>query len=509
MKPIIRRQLDQRKRGIAKRLEPFIGGTEPRPGGRPEFSGPRPTYEIAERAEAIPCGGIGVVHQLVRAIGLPQMVDEQLQLLKRHRPYHESDHILNIAYNLLAGGQVLDDIEVQRNDAALLKALGARAIPDPTTAGDFCRRFDEDSIWKLMGIINQARLVVWQRSARDFSQETARIDADGSIVPTTGECKQGMDISYNGIWGYHPLLISLANTREPLFIVNRSGNRPSHEGAPAALDQTIELCRRAGFADILLRGDTDFSMTAHLDRWTDAGVRFVFGYDATAAFVNRAENQGLHDYQELVRKADQAFRRQRAKQPRVKEEIVRERGYRNLRLLAEDTAEFEHQPTKAKRSYRIVVLRKLVQEERGQLTTGWNYRYFFFITNDRKLTQDEVVAEAHQRCDQENTIEQLKNGARSLHAPLNTLEANWAYMVIASLAWSLKSWFALLLPVSPRWRERHEAERERVLRMDFRTFLRALILVPAQIIESGRQLIFRLLAWRPDLPVLFRLLDAL
>ena len=486
-----------------------MGGTEPRQEGRPEFDGPRPRYEIAERAEAIPCGGIGAIHQLVRSVGLPQALDGQLQLLKRYRPYHESDHILNIAYNLLAGGRVLDDIEDQRNDLAYLKALGARAIPDPTTAGDFCRRFDEAAIWRLMAIINATRLVVWWRSERDFSQETARIDADGSIVPTTGECKQGMDMSYNGIWSYHPLLISLANTREPLFIVNRSGNRPSHEGAPAALDLAIELCTRAGFADILLRGDTDFSMTAHLDRWTDAGVRFVFGYDATAAFVNRAENQGLHDYQELARKADQEFVRRRAKQPRVKEEIVRERGYLNKRLLLEDTAEFDHQPTKAKHSYRIVVLRKLIQEERGQVSIGCDYRYFFFITNDRALPQDEVIGEAHDRCDQENILKQLKNGVRALHAPLNTLEANWAYMVIASLAWTLKAWFALLLPVSPRWRKRHEAERDRVLRMDFRTFLRALILVPVQIIESGRQLIFRLLAWRPDLPILFRLLDAL
>jgi hypothetical protein len=486
-----------------------MGGTEPRQEGRPEFDGPRPTYEIAERAEAIPCGGIGAIHQLVRSVGLPQALDGQLQLLKRYRPYHESDHILNIAYNLLAGGRVLDDIEGQRNDLAYLKALGARAIPDPTTAGDFCRRFDEAAIWRLMAIINATRLVVWWRSERDFRQETARIDADGSIVPTTGECKQGMDMSYNGIWGYHPLLISLANTREPLFIVNRSGNRPSHEGAPAALDLAIELCTRAGFADILLRGDTDFSMTAHLDRWTDAGVRFVFGYDATAAFVNRAENQGLHDYQELARKADEAFVRRRAKQPRVKEEIVRERGYLNKRLLLEDTAEFEHQPIKAKRAYRIVVLRKLIQEERGQLTTGCDYRYFFFITNDRSLAQHEVVAEGHERCDQENIIEQLKNGARALHAPLNTLEANWAYMVIASLAWTIKAWFALLLPVSPRWRERHEHDQQLVLRMDFRSFLQQLILIPAQIICRARQLIFRLLAWRPRLPILFRLLDAL
>jgi len=507
VKPIIRDQLDRRKRGIQKRLKPFIGGTKPR-AERPEFSGPSPTYEVSSRCEAISCGGIGAIHQLARRVGLPRQLD-RLALLKEYRPYHESDHILNIAYNLLAGGQVLDDIEVRRNDVAFLKALGARAIPDPTTAGDFCRRFDPEKVWQLMDLVNEVRRVVWHRSARDFSCETARIDADGSIVPTTGECKGGMDLAYNGIWGYHPLLITLANTREPLFIVNRSGNRPSHEGAPAVLDRAIELCRKASFTDILLRGDTDFSMTTHLDRWDDDGVRFVLGYQSSKTFMEQAENPPSA-YLELLRRADEVFgRKKRKKQPRIKQQIVHERGYYNQRLVEEDTAEFEYRPTKATRAYRIVVLRKLIHEEHHQRSLGNNYRYFFFITNDRNLTRDEVVAEAHERCDQENIIQQLKGGVRALHAPLNNLEANWAYMVIASLAWTLKAWFALLMPVTPRWRERHKADLERVLRMDFRTFLQHFMLIPAQIIATGRRLVFRLLAWRPDLPLLFRLLDAL
>jgi hypothetical protein len=249
-------------------------------------------------------------------------------------------------------------------------------------------------------------------------------------------------------------------------------------------------------------------MTAHLDRWDAAGVRFVFGYDANPAFVDRAENVHSGDYEELVRKADEVFAQPRAKQPRIKEEIVRERGYLNKRLLAEDTAEFEHRPTKSKKTYRIVVLRKLIEEERGQLSVGTDFRYFFFITNDLALMQQEVVAESNARCNQENLIEQLKNGTRALHAPLNTLDANWAYMVIASLAWTIKAWCALLLPVTPRWRERHEAEQTRVLRMEFRTFVQRFILLPAQILFRGRQLIIRLLGWRPDLPIFFRLLDA-
>jgi hypothetical protein len=361
-----------------------------------------------------------------------------------------------------------------------------------------------------MRIVNETRVSVWKRSTRAAMGLTARIDADGSIVPTNGECKQGMDMSFKGIWGYHPLLISLANTGEPLFIVNRSGNRPSHEGAPAALDEAIALCKRGGYEDVLLRGDTDFTMTAHLDRWDAAGVRFVFGYDANPGFVDRADNIHLGDYEELVRKANAAFAgRPRAKQPRVKEEIVKKRGYINKILVAEDTAEFEHRPSKAAQSYRIVVVRKLIDTEQGQCCIGTEFRYFFYVTNDRKLTQAEVVREANGRCNQENLIEQLKNGVRALHAPLNTLEANWAYMVIASLAWSIKAWAALLLPVVPRWRERHQAEQTRMLRMDFRGFVQAFILLPAQVLLRGRQLIIRLLVWRPTLPTFFRLLDAL
>lgn len=177
--------------------------------------------------------------------------------------------------------------------------------------------------------------------------------------------------------------------------------------------------------------------------------------------------------------------------------------------MREEVAEFEHKPSKAKKQYRFVVVRKTVVEERGQRCLGETYRYLFYITNDREMSCEEVVREANGRCNQENLIDQLKNGVRALRAPLNTLEANWAYMVIASIAWSLKAWFAMLTPVSPRWRERHEAERERVLRMDFRSFVQRFMLVPAQILRTGRQLVYRLLAWRPELPIFFRLLDAL
>ena len=507
MKEHERDLLRSEEQKIARRLAAADGGREPA-GTGPELAATSIQYEISGRIHAVPCGGIGAVHMLAQKVGLVHGLDTRLPILKRRRPYSESDHILNIAYNLICGGSVLDDIEVRRNDVGFLDALGAKMIPDPTTAGDFCRRFDEPSVQRLMDIVNDVRVGVWRQQPPAFFAQTARVDADGSIVETKGECKQGMDVAYNGAWGYHPLLISLANTGEPLFIANRSANRPSEEGSPEYFDRAIELCRRAGWKDILLRGDTAFSLTKNFDRWDDDGVRFVFGYDASKPMVRQADALDDDDYQLLVRKAE-AVLSKRAKQPRVKEQVVREREFRNLRLEHEEVAELEYQPRAANRSYRFVVLAKTIVEEKGQLTLGYRNRYFFYVTNDRELSAKEVVREANGRCNQENLIAQLKNGPRALSAPLHTLDSNWAYMVIASLAWSLKAWFALLTPVAPRWRAKHEADRQRVLRMDFRSFVQRLILIPAQILSTGRQLVYRFLAWRPELPVLFRFLDGL
>lgn len=506
----IRRQLAAAVGKITARLAAAEGGQAPL-GDGPEFSASKIHYEIAERNQAITCGGIGAVHQLANKVGLVEALNTRLQVLQRRRPYSDADHVLNIAYNAMCGGLVLEDIELRRNDAAFLDALGARTIPDPTTAGDYCRRFQAQDIHRLMDLANEVRVGIWKQQSPAFFEGPARIDGDGTLVATIGESKEGMDLSYNGVWGYHPLVISLANTGEPLFIVNRSGNRPSYEGAAAYFTSAITLVRSAGWKDVLLRGDTDFSQTAHLDGWDDDGVRFVFGYDASKPMTARADALAEAEYREFVRRADETFkdRKERAKPPWVKEQIVRERGYRNLCLAREDLAEFDYRPTKAKRSYRIVVLRKTIVEEQGQRCIGQDYRYFFYITNDCTMTLEQVVWEANNRCNQENLNAQLKGGVRALRAPLNTLNANWAYMAIVGLAWSLKAWFALTIPVAPRWREQHEADRERVLRMEFRTFVQRFILVPAQIVRTGRQLIYRLLAWRPELPIFFRLLDAL
>jgi len=464
-------------------------------------------YEMADRDRAVAHGGIGAVHLLARKVGLIDAIDRNVHLLKVHLPYHESDHVLNIAYNLLCDGDCLQDLERLRNDEAYLDALGAQRIPDPTTAGDFCRRFESsDQVIGLMDAINSVRVGVWKRQESSFF-ERAVIDADGTIAPTNGQCKAGMDISYNGQWGYHPLVVSLANTREPLFLLNRSGNRPSHENAAGYLDRSIALCRAAGFRSILLRGDTDFSQTAHLDRWDDQkDVKFLFGVDAGPNLKLLAEALGKSEWKELLRPARYPVKTQpRAKPANAKEQIVAERDFENLRLRCEHVAEIDHQPGKCHRPYRLILCRKTIDVEMGQDKLWDEYRYFFYLTNDRVTVAEELVLQANGRCDQENLIEQLKNGVCAMKLPVDNLLSNWAYMVMASLAWSLKAWWGLMLPVTPgphadaQRREKHE-----VVRMEFKRFVSGMIRLPCQIIRSGRQWVCRLLSYHPWQPAMLR-----
>ena len=504
MNATIRQRLARCKRRIERRLDKRnTQGCD-----RPALTANNIHYELVERTRAISAGGIGLIHKLVKAIGLDEAINQRVKLLKLNMPYHESDHVLNIAYNVLAGGTCLEHLELLRTNEVFLDALGARRIPDPTTAGDFCRRFDAWDVFLLQETINEVRLKVWRQQPDEFFDE-AIIDGDGTIVETQGECKQGMDISYDGQWGYHPLLISLANTGEPLYLLNRSGNRPSHENAAIYFDRAIAVCRRGGFRRITLRGDTKFTQTEHLDRWDGQRVEFIFGIEAMPNLYELAEKLPESAWKRLRRPKPQSRGQPRQKPDNVKQRIVEERGYKNIRLKEEHVAEFDYQPTKCDKTYRVVVVWKDLEESDGQGKLFENRRCFFYITNNRRHSAEKIVLKANGRCNQENVIEQLKNGVRALTAPVDNLLSNWAYMVMAGLAWSLKAWTALLLPERGRRTEERRKEKQTLLRMDFATFRHALVIIPAQIARTSRRIVYRLLSWNRWQPAFFRLLDQL
>src|SRR5262249_55097634 len=305
-------------------------------------------------------------------------------------------------------------------------------------------------------------------------------------------------------------VLTLANTGEVLSIVNRSGNRPSHEGAAAEVDRCLKICFRGGFRQVLLRGDTDFSQTEHLDRWdADARVRFIFGYDATPNLVGIPDQLPERFWKKWERPPRyEAKGTPRRRPDNVKDAIVQQREFETLRLRCEHVAEFNYRPTACRQTYRMVVVRKNISKEKGERPLIDEIRYFFYLTNEWVAEAEEIVTGdqgANGRCHQENLLAQLHSGCHALRAPVDNLESNWAYMVMTGLAWNLKAWWALLLPEGPgRWQERHRDEKRWVLGLEFKTFVQAFVRLPCQLIGAGRRLIYRLLSWNPHQPIFFR-----
>jgi hypothetical protein len=412
-------------------------------------------------------------------------LDRNLELLKVHLPYHESDHVLNITYNIVAGGERLEDIEQRRQDEVFLNGLGAQRIPDPTTAGDFTRRFSEPDIIGLQECLNRARLKVWKVQPEGFLRE-AFIDVDGTIAGTCGECKQGIGLSYKGIWGYGPLLVSLANTKEVLYLVNRPANAPSHSGSVEWIDRAVALVMQVA-GKVTIRGDTDFTNTAHLDRWDEAGLKFILGIDAHEKLVKIANELAASAWKRLERLPKyEILTEPRRKAFRYKEQIVIEKAFANKVLVAEDVAEIEYKPLKCGRDYRVVIVRKNISVQKGEMALIDEIRYFFYITN-RSDKAAKIVGLANGRCDQENVIEQLKNGVNAMRMPVNDLLSNWAYMVMAASAWNLKAWYGLLMPDRERGLE--------LVKMEFRRFLQAIIQLPCQVVRTSRRVIYRIFGY--------------
>jgi hypothetical protein len=491
--------LRNRKRRIQRRLAPRHWEDQE----QPMLRGSNIHYELSDKSRATVYGGMGAVHLMVQRLGLVEEIDRNLELLKVHLPYHESDHVLNIAYNVLVGGQRLEDIELRRQDESFLDGLGAQRIPDPTTAGDFTRRFGVGQITELQECINRTRQRVWKKQPEGFLAE-AFIDVDGTIAGTCGECKGGMALSYKGIWGYAPLVVSLANTKEVLYLVNRPGNAVSHQDSVSWINRAVALVKPAA-GRITLRGDTDFTHTAQLDGWDQDGLCFILGMDAHLKVVQLAEGLSEQSWRPLERLPKyEILTEPRIGRECVKEQIVVRKGYLNQKLVAEHVSDMTYQPHQCKRKYRLVILRKNISVQKGERVLFDEVRYFFYLTNRWDLSVEQVVSLANDRCDQENVIEQLKNGVNAMRMPVDDLVSNWAYMVMAGLAWNLKAWYGLLVPDRERGLE--------LVRMEFRRFLHAIILLPVQIIRAGRKIVYRLLgynSWLKDFFATFKRITAL
>lgn len=504
---IAQREIVRREQRITTRLAESSAADR----GQPMTQSGNIHYEVSSKVSGTGFGGMAAVHAFVKRIGLDTQINQYLNVFKKRCPYYESDHVLNVAYNAMCGARSLQEIELRRNDEHYLNSLGAERIPDPTTTGDFCRRLNPVSIGALQDAIDNVRLEVWDAQPKSF-KKLATVDMDATIVETDGECKKGMDISYKNIWGYHPLVFTLAETGEVLRMTNRGGNAQSGHNAFKDADKVIALCQRAGFERILLRGDTAFTQTDHLDRWDEEHVEFVFGIAKHLNLMAKVEEIPADQWNPVPRQPSyDPATPNRARPDKVKREIIEARGYRNRRLKEEVYAEVPYKPYKCRKTYRLIILRKK-QDVTEQGLLFENDVYFFYISNldPNQCTGNEVIYESNKRCNQENVIAQLYE-SRALHAPVDELASNWAYMVMASLSWTLKAWIALSIPEelieNPRKGSKHATRRankesvnkikeakKRLLRMEHRTFVEQFIRLPALVIRTGRKLIVRLMS---------------
>jgi len=491
----IEKIIEKRKEKLAARLENNESESQ-----HPVFSETDVNYDMSEKVSAIHCGGIGIVRQLVNSLGLPQKINGRLQLLKRHLPYHESDHVLNIAYNIICGGRNLENLELLRTNENYLDALGATRIPDPTTAGDFLRRFSEEDVFALMDCGNEVTARAWKRGLSKKERRVGIIDIDGKIQETYGECKEGMDISYKKVWGFSTLVLTEAISGAHLYVVNRPGNTLSQENAAYWLGRAIEVVKGA-FTRVIMRGDSAYSLTGEFDEWDDDGVGFVFGYDAHENLVKTADLLPENAWRQVEKNRPALGGKPRRKKARVKKAVVRKRKYRCLTLKQEWVSEFSYRPGKCDRDYRVVVLKKRIEESCGQQALFDSYRYFFYITNIDDMTAGNVLELIRKRCNHENKIEQLDNGIHALKMPAAEFIANWAYMAIVMLAWNIKSWMGLMM--SDRERKR------KIIACEFKSFQNWVINIPCQVLRTGRRVVFRLLNYNPWVDTIFALLEIL
>ena len=468
----------------------------------PEISGPvirapKLHVEVDERSEVTPYGGLDLMLAFLRRFKVAEKIDKYVHVFKVHLPYRESDHVLAQAMNLYVGGTCIEDMANLQNSEAVLRMTGACRLPDPTTGGDFLRRFGDlenpDQLPGLRAAIDEVQSEVWRALARRGGRKKKKrpwavIDIDSHIKELYGFKKEGADFSYNGKWSYHPLLISMATTGECLAVENRPGNTKAPVGGPEILEEVLPRTQKH-FENTLLRGDSAFDEREMREVCEKYGAYFAF---VGREFSDRPgiadsvpetdwkpfKTRGARRRTEQQKSGGTKRRRKKLNQRRRR---ARERGYQNMRLVKQWVAEVPWTHSGSEKTYRLVIRRQLIEHSEGQQHLFDEYRYRYVVTNlPSSFSMVDVIDETYQRCDQENVIEQMGSGLAAWRMPVAEFEGNSAWLEISRLAWNIGKWIAqLALP-------------SEVVRWEWKRFRQAFVHLAAQVIKRGRRIWVRI-----------------
>jgi len=461
---------------------------------------PKVNVEVEGGAPTTAWAGLALVITFISSFKIVKRLNENLSLIKQPKPYTNADHVLALVFNLYIGGRHIEDIAELQHSPAICRMLGAERLPDPTTAGDFLRRFDERDEHNLLSLRDVGDGIqedVWKELVKRFGRKTgkrgrrkrklplATVDLDGHIEEELGVTKEGADFSYNGKWGFQPLLITLAQFSEILWIMNRPANGRSSENVAEALDKVLPRLK-SYFERILVRGDSDFDRSdiRAICRAHGAYTAFV-GRDNREARTKLAMSVEEHQWRPFLSKAERQRRQRRTgprkKKPNRRRQRARQRGYKELYQAREWMSEQFFSPPYEDESYRLVFRRQLIEHREGQIHMFDEYRYWSIVTDlPLEMTTAEVIDETYQRCDQENLIEQLGSAVAAWNMPVAEFLGNCAWLEIARLAWNLGKWIALLsLPFE-------------VVRWEWKRFRRAFVHIVGQVLVGGHRVTTRI-----------------
>ena len=453
--------------------------------------------ESDPRGEMTHYGGLVLAQQFVRRFGLAKRLDNALGLFKRHAPYHESDHVLALAYTLYTDGTCLEDQAALQGSEAVRRLVGACRIPDPTTAGDFLRRFrTAPDVEHLSGATDEVQEAVWSKLARHVRRrrkkhELALVDLDGHIKPLYGVQKEGADFSYDGRWSYQPLVVSLGGSGECLKVVNQPGSARSSDAAAEAVKEVLPLVRRH-FRNAIVRGDTDFDRSDVYNAAIDEGAYFAIGgrlHQNRAALVETIAEENWQPFVPRADREEQSGPSRHGRTANCRQQKAADRGFRTLCTVKQWVSEIAYQPAGLGSPCRMIVRRILIEEKDRQGALFEHYRYRLVLTNlPRSYTPRQVIDITYQRCDQENVIEQFGQGIAGWRMPVAEFLGNSAWLQIARLAWNLGKWIAqIALP-------------SEVVRWEWKRFRRHFVYIAAKVLKTGRRLVVRLAGSHRFLP---------
>ena len=417
------------------------------------FSNPPVILKENKRSPLLGYAGAVPVRNLIERLDIASVLDSNISVLKRHKPYFESDHVLNFVYNFLTGGEVINDIERLQEAEGILRILGTERIPDPTTAGDFLVRFTESDIKTFQDSLDQIQDTAFSLLDRK-RKETATIEHDSSIHEVYGQKKEGADYSYENTYSYQVEYVTLAETGDVLHQELREGNCYSSSGLSEILPGILDRVSKQ-FNHLRYRADSASYDKAIVGACEERGVKFYISADHTRPLMREVLSIDEGGWKRFRRKQLSGGKKNRSGKTRKKrknhKKWVQDRRKPNRERRGETRiASVFYQPVGWQRRYRYVVKRTEIVDKHGQqwLEDGLcKYIYHIIVTNDFDTGDTRVMHIALERANQKNLIKDFKYGLGLSHVPTGFFLANQIYFKIAALAWNIKTWMLNLLSI--------------------------------------------------------------